>query len=389
MAEKRDYYEILGVDRHASSDEIKKAYRRLARKYHPDVNQNDPQAEEQFKELGEAYEALSDPQKRAAYDRFGHAGLGGANGFPGGSQFGAEFGGFSDLFETFFGGGMTSSRPDPRGDDLRFDMEVTLEDAAFGTERAIRVPHLVTCETCSGRGSEHGTPIACPACAGIGQRRQVSNSFFGMQFSSVVTCDRCNGTGEIISDPCGACSGSGRTRQVEEIAVTIPPGVDAGSRIRFRGKGNAGLRGAMAGDLMVFINVRQHDFFQRHGADLFCDVELPFATAALGGQLPVRTLKGEEIVDITSGTQTGQIFKLRGKGMPHLNNPAHGDLHVRVNVVVPTDISARQRELLHEYATERGENVNQKPKSVFQRVKDVVEGVVDDYRDKTHEAFGN
>lgn len=389
MAEKRDYYEVLGVDRQASPEELKRAYRKLARQYHPDVNRHDPDAEERFKELGEAYDVLSDQQKRAAYDRFGHSGLSGASGFGGGSPF-EGFGDLNNIFENFFGGGVTSSRPDPRGDDLRYDIEITLEEAATGIDRAARIPHQVVCSTCSGRGSEKGAPVPCPACAGTGQRRQVSSGFFGMQFSTVVTCDRCNGNGEIITDPCAACSGTGRQRAIDELTITVPPGVDSGSRIRFRGKGDAGLRGAQAGDLMVFVNVRQHPVFQRHGADLLCDTELPFSTAALGGQLMVETLRGSEMVEIPPGTQHGQVFRLRGKGMPHLNNPgSHGDLHVRVNVVVPTDLSKRQQELLREFAGERGENIEHKPKSVFQKVKEAVEDIVDDYRDKSHDGLGN
>lgn len=392
MAEKRDYYEVLGVNRNATPDELKKAYRGLARKLHPDVNREDPNAEEHFKELGEAYDALGDPQKRAVYDRYGHAGMSGGMGsgnFGGGAQFGGDFN-VGDIFETFFGGGMqTNTRPDPRGDDLRYDIEITLEDAAFGVKRTIRVPHQGTCPTCSGRGSEHGEPIPCPACAGTGQRRQVASNFFGMQFTTMVPCDRCNATGEIISDPCVSCGGAGRTRINEELTAEIPPGVDTGSRIRFRGKGDAGLRGAKSGDLLLFINVKQHDVFQRRGMDLLREAKLPFTTAALGGHLLVTTLDGEEAMDVPPGTQTGQAFRLRGKGMPNLNNPqSHGDLHVVVTVEVPTDLNAHQRELLRELAQERGEDVEHKPKSVFQKVKAAVEEVVDDYREKTKEAFG-
>ncbi|HEY3377534.1 MAG TPA: molecular chaperone DnaJ [Armatimonadota bacterium] len=388
MADKRDYYEVLGVDRQATQDHIKKAYRKLARQHHPDVNQSDPHAEERFKELGEAYDALSDPQKRAAYDRYGHAGMSGA---AGGGFNGSPFGdfGINDIFESFFGGGgRTGGRPDLTGDDLRYDMQITLEEAAFGVEKIIRVPHQVTCPACHGRGSEHGSPVACPACAGTGQRRQMANSVFGMQFSTVAPCDRCGATGEIISDPCGQCGGSGRVRTVEELTATIPPGVDSGSRIRFRGKGDAGMRGAQSGDLMAFITVKQHKVFHRQGADLLCEVKLPFTTAALGGKLPVTALDGTFDIEIPSGTQSGHIFRMRGKGMPQLNSPHRGDLHVSVTVEVPVDLSAHQRELLYEFAHERGEHVELKGKSVFQKVKEAVEDVVDDYREKTKEAFG-
>lgn len=389
MAEKRDYYEILGVNQQTPQDEIKKSYRRLARQHHPDVNQNDPHAEERFKEIGEAYEVLCDPQKRAVYDRYGHAGLSGAsagNAYAGGSPFG-DFG-INDIFETFFGGGVSSSRPDPRGDDLRYDIEITLEEAAFGIERTIRVPHQGVCPTCSGRGAHSGNAVPCPACSGTGQRRQVASNVFGMQFTTVAPCDRCGATGELIPDPCTECHGSGRIRVTEDITISAPPGVDTGSRIRFRGKGNAGLRGAQAGDLMVFINVKAHTVFQRRGADLYCESNLAFTTAALGGQLHIKTLDGEDEIDVPPGTQTGHVFRLRSRGVPNLNSTQRGDLHVVVTVQVPTDLNAHQRELLREMAKERGENVDHKPKSVFQKVKEVVEDVVDDYREKTKEAFG-
>lgn len=388
MADKRDYYEVLGVARTASPEEIKKAYRRLARQHHPDVNQADPHAEERFKELGEAYDVLSTPQKRATYDRFGHAGLGGAaGGHPGGAY---EDFGFGDLFESFFGGGASHmQRPDPRGADLRYDLEVTLEEAAFGAEHAIRVPHQTTCTTCGGSGAESGKAVPCPACAGTGQRRQTSSNFFGVQFATVTPCDRCGATGEILADPCKSCAGHGRMRTVDDLSVAIPPGVDTGSRIRFRNRGDVGLRGATAGDLMVVIHVKQHAVFQRRGTDLLCEVPLPFSTAALGGKLTVPTLEGDSEVEVPPSTQTGHVFRLRGKGMPELNSMQRGDLHVVVTVAVPTDLNARQRELLREYAAERGENVeHHAKKSVFQRVKEAVEDAVDDYRDKTKEVFG-
>jgi molecular chaperone DnaJ len=387
MAEKRDYYEILSVSRQATAEEIKKAYRRLARRHHPDVNQDDPHAEERFKELGEAYDVLSNPQKRTVYDRYGHAGIQGAaggGGFAGGSPFG-DFGGISDIFESFFGGSVQTGRPDPRGDDLRYDMEITLEEAAFGVERTLRVPHQTICMHCHGRGAEMGNnPVPCPACAGTGQRRQMASNIFGMQFSTVVTCDRCNGSGELITNPCTHCGGTGRSRSVEEITATIPPGVDTGSRIRFRGKGDAGLRGAQAGDLMVFINVKPHAVFQRRGTDLLMEANLAFTTAVLGGKLAIHALDGDDVVEIPPGTQTGQVFRLRGKGMPHLNTPTvHGDLHVVVTITAPTDLTAKQRELLSDFAHERHENIDHKQKSVFQKVKEVVGEAVGDYRERT------
>jgi len=376
MAEKRDYYEVVGVAREASAEEIKKAYRRKARELHPDVNRENPHAEEQFKELGEAYEALSDPQKRAVYDRYGHAALNGSG--RGGDTVFDEFG-FGDIFETFFGGGGGMQRSDPRGSDLRYDLVLTLEEAFSGVERTIHYPHLAVCPTCRGTGSESGAPIPCPACAGTGQRRQVSNNFFGMQFSTVTPCDRCNATGEIIANPCKACRGEGRVRVTEELTVRVPPGVDTGSRIRHRGKGEMGLRGAQPGDLIVAIGVREHAVFTRRGVDLLCEVGLPFTVAALGGKLPVPSMSGETEVDVPAGTQTGHTFRLRGRGMPNLDAGHLGDQYVVVTVKVPTDLTARQRELLHELAGERGEAVNTH-KGLFRKMKDRVEEVVDDLR---------
>jgi len=388
MTEKRDYYVVLGVERDAAPEDIKKAYRQRARQLHPDVNRESPHAEEQFKELGEAYEVLSDAQKRAVYDRFGHNGLNGRMGA--GEGFDGNFAnfGFSEIFENFFGGSTQMRHPDPRGADLRYDVEITLEEAAFGVERSIRFPHLVTCDTCHGAGSETGGPTRCVLCQGTGQRRQTSNAFLGMQFTSVAPCERCGGTGEVVVDPCRTCGGHGRVRAPEELLVTIPAGVDTGARIRHRGKGDAGLRGTESGDLIVFIHVKQHARFERRGLDLICSAQMPFTTAALGGKLMVPTLQDDEELAIPPGTQAGEVMRLRGKGMPELNGIHHGDLHVIVSVVVPTDLSAHQRELLRELATERNENVDFKTKNVFQKVKEAVEDVVEDYRDRSKEAFG-
>jgi molecular chaperone DnaJ len=376
MTAKRDYYEVIGVAREASAEEIKKSYRRKARELHPDVNRENPHAEEQFKELGEAYEVLSEPQKRAVYDRYGHEALNGSG--RGADTVFNEFG-FGDIFETFFGGGGGMQRPDPRGADLRYELIITLEEAFSGIERTIHYPHLAMCATCRGTGSESGAPVACPACAGTGQRRQVSNNFFGMQFSTVTPCDRCNATGELISNPCKSCRGEGRVRVTDDLTVRIPPGVDTGSRIRHRGKGDMGLRGAQPGDLIMVIGVREHPVFKRRGSDLFCEIELPFTVAALGGKLPVPSMSGDTEVDVPAGTQTGHTFRLRGRGMPNLDAGHLGDQYVVVSVQVPTDLSVRQRELLRELARERGEEVNVH-KGLFQKVKDAVEDVVEDLR---------
>ncbi len=377
MAEKRDYYEVLGVDRSVSADELKKAYRRKARELHPDVNRTDPHAEEHFKELGEAYEVLSDAQKRAAYDHYGHAGV---NGMGGAGGAGYDTFGFGDLFESFFGGMGQTGRPDPRGSDLRYDIEITLEEAADGAERTIRYPHHTVCGACKGVGSETGIATPCRACRGTGQRRQVSNNFLGMQFTTMAPCDECGATGEVIANPCRQCNGQGRARTTEELLVKIPAGADTGLHIRHRGKGDVGIRGAQGGDLLVAIHLQEHPVFQRRGADLLCEAKLPFSIAALGGKLQAPGLHGTTEVDVPAGTQTGHTFRLRGQGMPHLDGTHRGDQYVVVTVQVPTDLNGRQRELLREFAKERGENIDHK-KSVFQKVKEAVEEVVDGYRD--------
>jgi molecular chaperone DnaJ len=306
------------------------------------------------------------------------------NGGGGGDPFysGDFGGGISDIFESFFGGG-GMQRPDQRGADLRYDIELTLEEAFSGIERTIHYPHMTVCGTCRGVGSESGSPVPCPACAGTGQRRQVSNNFFGMQFSTIIPCDRCGATGEIISNPCKTCHGEGRVRAAEELTVRIPPGVDTGSRIRHRGKGDMGLRGAQPGDLIIAVSVREHSFYKRRASDLFCEVALPFTIAALGGKLAVETLSGSTEVEVPAGTQTGQTFRLRGRGMPNLDSGHLGDQYVIVSVAVPTDLSARQRELLRELAQERGEEVNAH-KGLFQKVKDAV----DDLRGGAKEPTG-
>lgn len=373
MADKRDYYEVLDVARDASPEAIKKAYRQKARQWHPDVNGGTPEAEERFKEIGEAYDVLSDPQKRAAYDHYGHRGLNGM-GAGGGANF-EEFG-FGDLFASFFGGGF-AERPDPRGAELRLDVQITLDEAAHGVERTARYTRQGVCDTCHGSGAETGSPVPCPACAGTGQRRQTNTNFFNMSFTTVAPCDRCGATGAIIPHPCPRCNGAGHVRVTEEIAFTVPAGVDTGSRIRFRGKGDAGLRGAPAGDLVAVIHVRPHPIFQRQGADLVCQVDLPFTTAALGGKLTVPTLDGDHELEIPPGTQPGHVFRLRGKGMPELNRGTRGDQHVVVTLSVPTDLTPKQRDALRVFATERGDNTDHKPKNVFQKVKEAVEDVLD------------
>jgi len=341
---KRDYYEILGVSRSASEDEIKKAYRRLAMKHHPDRNPGDA-AERLFKEAKEAFEVLSDQRRRAAYDQFGHAGVDAGAGMGGGG--GAEgFGGFSDIFDSVFGdifgsGGRGGTRV-YRGADLRYDLDIPLEDAVAGTEVKIRVPTLVECESCNGTGSASRTrPETCSTCQGLGQVR-MQQGFFSVQ----QTCPTCRGSGKTVTDPCRACSGSGRARSHKTISVRIPAGVDNGDRIRLAGEGEPGTNGGPPGDLYVSINVEPHPIFERDGADLFCEVPINIVTAALGGEMEVPTLDGRVVLKIPEATQTGRVFRLRGKGVRSVRGGKVGDLLCRVVVETPVNLNREQKELL-------------------------------------------
>ncbi len=374
---KRDFYDILGVNRDASDDEIKKAYRKLAMKYHPDRNPDNPKAEEHFKEVKEAYEILSDGQKRTAYDQYGHAGVDPQAGMGGGfGGFGAGAGGFSDafggIFDEIFGAGRAGGGGRSnvyRGADLRYNLEITLEQAAFGTETKIRIPTMEACETCKGSGAKSGTqPKTCPTCQGSGQVR-MQQGFFSIQ----QTCPKCRGTGKFIADPCGSCHGAGRVKQHKTLAVKIPAGVDAGDRIRLSGEGEHGVNGGPPGDLYVQIHLKAHPVFQREQNDLHCEMPISFATAALGGEIEIPPLDGAANLTIPPETQTGKVFRLRGKGIKGVRSGNQGDLLCHVVVETPVNLTDRQKELLREFdesSKEDAERHNPRAKSWMDRVRD-------------------
>lgn len=382
MAEKRDYYEVLGVSRDVSADELKKAYRKLAVKFHPDKNPGDKTAEDKFKEIGEAYDILSDDQKRAAYDRYGHAAFsGGMGGGGGGGGFHDPFdifrevfsgagGGGGGIFESFFGGGgggRQQRRDGPqRGSDLRYGMEISLEDAAHGCEREIEYERLNSCKTCSGSGSASGSgKKTCRTCGGVGQVIS-SRGFFQIQ----QTCPDCNGSGEVISDPCKSCSGTGRSKERTKLRVKIPAGIEDGSRLRSGGNGDYGSKGGPAGDLYIVVQIKQHDIFEREGDDLHCQMPLSFTTAALGGETTVPTLEGKANLKVPAGTQNGTTFRLRGKGMKTLGEEHHGDLYVHVQIAVPTKLNAEQKEHLAAFAKSFGETPSSTmEESFFEKAK--------------------
>lgn len=371
---KRDYYDVLGVARGADEAAIKAAFRKAAKCCHPDVNNHDPKAEAKFKELSEAYDILKDPQKRAAYDQFGHAAFANGGGGPGGMHgfHGFDPGSaFSDIFEDLFGE-FTGRGRGPRGygagrgSDLRYNLTITLEDAYRGKQEPIKVPSSVACEHCSGSGAEPGTsPTACPACRGTGRVRS-SQGFFTIER----TCPQCHGRGQIIKDPCRECGGQGRVQKERTLMVNIPPGVEDGTRIRLSGEGEAGARGGPAGDLYIFLTVKPHELFERDGAHLHARVPVSLTTAALGGDIDVPALDGTHArIKIPEGTQSGRQFRLRGKGMPVLRSQSHGDLFIEVFVETPVNLSRKQKELLRQFAESSSEKTSPETASFFAKIK--------------------
>ena len=381
MAEqKRDYYEVLGVSRSASEDEIKKAYRKLAKKYHPDLNPGNAEAEQKFKEVNEAYEVLSDSNKKARYDQFGFAGVdpnygagaGGGGGFGGFTDF--DFGDLGDIFGSFFGGGFggstRSSRNGPqRGESIRVGVTVSFEEAAFGCEKEVTVDRVDQCPTCKGSGCEPGTtPEVCTQCGGSGQVQQRRQTPMGV-FATTTTCPKCGGRGKIIHSPCKDCNGTGQQRKRKTIQVNIPAGIDNGQTISLRGQGNAGKNGGPAGDLLITVTVRPHQLFRREGNDVLCEAPITFTQAVLGGEMEIPTIDGKVKYDIPEGTQTGTTFRLRGKGIPNLNGRGRGDQYVTVYIETPRNLNREQKEALKKFSQSLGEHNYEARKNFFSKFK--------------------
>jgi molecular chaperone DnaJ len=368
VASKRDYYEVLGVDRSSPAEDIKKAYRKLALKHHPDRNPGDKAAEERFKQASEAYQILSDPDRRAQYDRFGHAAFEqGAGG-----DFDFATAGFEDIFNDIFGDffgtnrGRSRSRS-RRGEDLRYNLDIAFEEAVFGCEKTIAVPRLISCDACHGQGTKDGAPrVTCNACRGSGQLRYQQGFF-----TIAKTCGQCNGQGTTVKDACRRCGGSGVARKTQNLSVKVPPGVDTGSRLKLRGEGENGFNGGPAGDLYVVLNVGEHPLFIRQDADIICEVPVSFPQAALGTEIDVPTLEGKVGMKLPPGTQSGSVFRLKGKGAPDVRGYGRGDQLVRVTVETPRELSARQRELLEEFAKISGEDVTPMTKGFLDKVKEL------------------
>lgn len=378
---KKDYYDVLGVSKTATADEIKKAYRKLARQYHPDVNKDNPEAAEKFKEASEAYSVLSDEQKRAQYDQFGHAafengGAGGAGGFGGFEGFGGfGGGGMEDIFDMFFGGqgrGSRGSNAGPqRGADLRFDLEITFEEAAFGLEREISLYRDEQCPHCHGNGAESGSKVeTCPECHGSGEIRFTQNTMFG-QMTNVRPCPKCHGEGKIISEPCKECRGQGTVKKNKKLKVKIPAGVDNGSRLRVAGEGEAGVKGGPSGDLYVYLYVKPHKFFERDGTTVYCEVPINIVQATLGDEIKVPTLDGQVVMKVPEGTQPGKVLRLKGKGIPSLRNSTRGDQLVRIKVVVPQKLNEKQKDALRKFAEISKDNINPEEKGFLNKIKDL------------------
>ena len=367
--DKQDYYELLELNKNASETEIKKAYRRMAVKYHPDKNAGDKASEDKFKEVSEAYEVLSDPEKRARYDQFGHAGLGGGGGFSsGGFGSGSPFGDiFGDIFGEVFGGRQKTARG-RRGDDLQYNMEVTFEEAAFGIEKKIDIPYNKRCDACSGSGAKAGTNAkTCPTCQGAGQMR------FQQGFFSVSkTCSHCNGEGRVVEHPCPTCRGAGTVRDKKTISVKVPAGVETGIRLKLTGEGGQGAKGGPNGDLYVALTVREHSLFKREDNDVICEIPISFTQAALGCEIEVPTLDGKMNMKIPEGTQSGAVFRMRGKGVPALQGYGRGDHLVVAKVETPSNLNRQQRELLEELARISGEDANPMRKNFFSKVMDML-----------------
>ncbi len=378
---KRDYYEVLGVSKTATQDELKKAYRKLARKYHPDLNKDNEEAAEKFKECNEAYSVLSDDQKRAQYDQFGHAafengGMGGGGGFGGAGGFGGFGGsGMEDIFDMFFGGqggrGGSRAKSGPqRGADLRFDLEISFEEAAFGLEKEINLYRDETCDHCHGNGAEPGSKVeTCPECNGSGYVRFTQNTMFG-QMVNERPCSRCKGEGKIISEPCKECRGKGTVKRNKKLKVKIPAGVDNGSRLRVSGEGEAGAKGGPSGDLYVYLYVKPHKFFERDGTTVLCEVPINIVQATLGADIKVPTLDGQVTMKVPEGTQPGKVLRIKGKGIPSLRGGGRGDQLVRIKVVVPTKLSDKQKDALRKFADISKDNINPEEKSFMDKVKD-------------------
>ena len=375
MVTEIEYYSLLGVERTASDGEIKRAFRKLAQQWHPDVNR-DPAAHERFKQINEAYQVLSDPQRRKAYDMFGKAGVNGPNGAGAGESPFTGFGGFGDIFDAFFGQGQAGAARrggPPAGADLRYDLRITLKEAVNGTEKEIEFPVLDRCDTCSGTGAKPGTsPKTCPQCNGRGEIRSMRQTMLG-QMVNVSACPRCHGEGTIIETPCETCKGEGRVEKKRKLLVTIPPGIDDGHQIRLSNEGEAGPRGGPKGSLYVAVSVLEHNELKREGTELWYELEVSIAQAALGTRVMVPTIEGDEEVEVKPGTQPGAEIKLRARGVPNLRRPqTRGDLHVLVDVAVPTKLSKRQRELLEQFAHESGEEVTPGGGGILHRVRDAL-----------------